>query len=320
MLSGFLDWITTLLFACLVAVVVFLKSQRKMSGMNKLKTFLSIAHKVKNPGFGGNILQIAPPSPYTTLQAYSKEEKTLKCTWKVPASATMGNGELPLSALLAVIDDVTTWPLVSADAKCRPGVSVQLGAELIGNPEPIRVGSTLTFVAKATKVGATMGFTTCDVKNEDGDLICVGKHTKYLPMGRVYEIMMGNFMPVLSWYANNFGSKAGVDSVSDGESIGIDKVIGHEPEIKVSPALCNPMGGLHGGAQAIATEFAAKAKIPKGARLRSIDVAYMSTGKGTVVSEVNVREGTKFVRTVDVQIVRQKSGVVVSEARCVFDL
>ena len=79
----------------------------------------------------------------------------IRFEYTVPEAALMGGGELPLSSMLAIADDVTTWAAVGADRYSRPGVSVELSLTR-SRARPVRAGDRIVVSPLVTKLGRAM--------------------------------------------------------------------------------------------------------------------------------------------------------------------
>ena len=188
-----------------------------------LMSFFSVTTKLKHSGFTSALFQ---PGAETDMRNFSVEkEKSLTFKYVVPPHlcrtirgnrANVGGdgkgGEaLPLSVLLAVFDDVSSWPVIAFDKKHRPGVSINLYAEFLqgssGAFPVIRGGDTLNITATINKLGGQIGFIDLKAYDHDNKLIAIGRHTKFLNvMGRAYEILFGPlFWTVTPIIANLFG-------------------------------------------------------------------------------------------------------------------
>ena len=139
--------------------------------------------------------------------------------------------DVPLSALLALIDNVTTWALVQHPKQNskgrRPGVSVQLYTEYVhplfqslqskeqndifqssssSPPVSIQSGDYIDIEVQITKMGRNLGFTKAEIKDsKSGQIICKGRHTKYLAnMDWLTEIALGRLWSLTSWLAGTY--------------------------------------------------------------------------------------------------------------------
>lgn len=100
----------------------------------------------------------------------------------------VGSGEplLPVSSVIAIFDDLSTYSFLVKDRNCRSGVSVDLSAELLRD---IPTGSTIHVVSHVSKLGKSIGFSDLHMYNEKNELVARGYHTKYLPMGAAWDII-----------------------------------------------------------------------------------------------------------------------------------
>mmetsp|Transcript_27574 Transcript_27574/g.46624 ORF Transcript_27574/g.46624 Transcript_27574/m.46624 type:complete len:364 (+) Transcript_27574:249-1340(+) len=117
----------------------------------------------------------------TTTAKETAKERSVANHCHAPAGPTMGVG-----AVLAVFDELSTYALMLQDAKARPGVSVHLSAELLSD---VPAHSTVLIESCALKVGRSLGFCEVEMRDSDGQLVARGRHVKYLPMGRLWEVL-----------------------------------------------------------------------------------------------------------------------------------
>ena len=90
----------------------------------------------------------------------------------------------------------------------RFGVSVYLSTEILRSISP---GADVIIVAKASKVGSTLGFATMEMYDTGGLLLARGDHIKHLPMGSMWDLMakfvLSPFvLPILLKYGNTINS------------------------------------------------------------------------------------------------------------------
>ncbi|GMH48075.1 hypothetical protein TL16_g00209 [Triparma laevis f. inornata] len=273
----------------------------RMRGLETLQSFLGISHGMRPEGFG-TILRMVP----TRVEGDSKVVSDYDVPKHLCTKATKNDtAKLPLSVLMSVFDDVSTWPIVVKDKQHRPGVSVHLSAELLDPSRPISPSTPLRIESTVDKSGRMLAFCSIHAYNRDsGELVATGKHTKFLPMGFVFEFMFQRFMPLLHLYASNFGPYRNSNDMlmKNGTSKNILDIIGPlemttsgtttETNFRVGPLHKNPMGGMHGGCQSVVSQLVAEAGVSdltasSGAKkkkpvLRSMSMTYMSTGRKQV--------------------------------------
>ena len=90
----------------------------------------------------------------------------------------------------------------------RFGVSVYLSTEIL---QAIAPGTDVIIVAKASKVGSTLGFATMEMYDTGGSLLARGDHIKHLPMGSMWDLMaklvLSPFvLPIILKYGNTINS------------------------------------------------------------------------------------------------------------------
>jgi acyl-coenzyme A thioesterase PaaI-like protein len=109
------------------------------------------------------------------------------------------------SGILAVLDELSTYPIVLEDRKYRAGVSVDLITEVFSSPLG---GEEVYIVTRTDKIGKVLGFCTMEMLNKQGELLARGKHVKYLPLGAHLDIVaMSPLFPVAIALYNRFRAK-----------------------------------------------------------------------------------------------------------------
>jgi acyl-coenzyme A thioesterase PaaI-like protein len=130
---------------------------------------------------------------------------TLFFEYAVPEHACCRGGRLPLSAILSVVDDTTSWASIGVDQHRRPGVSIALHAALAPGCFLPTAGQRLMFEARSERVGRTLGFQTCTVRDDKGLLLASARHIKLLEMGRVWALLFGPLFPFTRSLAKALG-------------------------------------------------------------------------------------------------------------------
>ncbi|XP_078610381.1 acyl-coenzyme A thioesterase 13-like isoform X2 [Branchiostoma floridae x Branchiostoma japonicum] len=74
-----------------------------------------------------------------------------------------------------LVDVLTTFALLSVEGK--PGVSTDLHVSYMKAAKP---GETITITAEVLKRGRTLAYTRAEIKNEQGDMVAQGLHTKHV--------------------------------------------------------------------------------------------------------------------------------------------
>ena len=111
--------------------------------------------------------------------------------YTIPARLARARDQtLPLGAILALFDEVSTLNLVAVDRGRRPGVSVALSAWRAARAPLPRAGAVVAIESRVERCGRTLGF--CEVALRDaesGAELARGRHVKFLPMGAVFDVM-----------------------------------------------------------------------------------------------------------------------------------
>ena len=152
---------------------------------------------------------------------------TLVFEYHVPKRVCVGPGEtMPLGALVALIDEVTTWVSIGSDRHKRAGVSISLEAELSQQDRPPVAGEKLVFSARVEKMGRTIGFQSCDVHEAtSGRHIARGYHSKYLDMGRAYALAMGPLFPLTERIGRAIGTARPMPLIDPSDAAGLERLL-----------------------------------------------------------------------------------------------
>ncbi len=86
------------------------------------------------------------------------------------------NGDLHGGILALLVDEAGTVAIASADRDGRPGVTTDLNLSCLAPGRPPAVKA----VARALRVGRTLGYVQVDVFGGDGKLIAQGRMTKFM--------------------------------------------------------------------------------------------------------------------------------------------
>jgi acyl-coenzyme A thioesterase PaaI-like protein len=202
------------------------------------------------------------------------------------------------------------------DKTMRGGVSTVLSTELFHDVSP---GTEVTIQSIITKSGKSIGYSDMYMYDNVGRLVATGYHTKYLPMGQVWDIVAHptiapySIYAIQNWSESFKTSKLGryiMATIVQGrnrsvklspeylENVGgafaafemketrIDRGDGQIDglELDVKPYLCNVKGFLHGGACGMVAEHAARLLIVKNggdpmARITRVDMQYQNAMK-----------------------------------------
>jgi acyl-coenzyme A thioesterase PaaI-like protein len=266
--------------------------------------------------------------------------------YAVPSYLCTGaGGTMPLSAILAVLDETSSFASIACDEHLRPGVSVGLTATSV-RPVGPSAGETLTFRSKVVRLGRKLGWIDCVVLGDDGALVAQGRHTKYLDMGAAWNLLPhpdDASFPLMRQLAlltghpaqpvvavddeaarpTRIAERMGFYPAEGGRLVAADGSARASFECKDSDMNGAPgqMAGMHGGAQAMLHEAACSAAAPKGARLRRIDVTYLSSVKRGrlavgVDAPVLLGGGLRAVRSA---ITRADADASLSEAHLEFE-
>ena len=193
-------------------------------------------------------------------------------SYRVPKRVCIGaKNTMPLSAVVALVDEVTTWASLCADRSHRPGVSISLEAELSQQDRPPVEGDELVFAARVEKIGRTLGFQSCEIHDAaTGRPVARGYHTKMLDMGRAWSLMLGPLFPLTERLVTTFSAAdRPVPAIDPDDASGLERLLAPTSTVvdgstSVSGFSCVPemlqeTNIMFGGAQAMVHEVAARA-------------------------------------------------------------
>eukprot|EP00550_Attheya_septentrionalis_P009101 CAMPEP_0198284762 /NCGR_PEP_ID=MMETSP1449-20131203/4202_1 /TAXON_ID=420275 /ORGANISM="Attheya septentrionalis, Strain CCMP2084" /LENGTH=314 /DNA_ID=CAMNT_0043981975 /DNA_START=201 /DNA_END=1142 /DNA_ORIENTATION=+ len=296
-----------------------------------IRDLLSVSSQLTYPGFG-RALGTDPTNVLHHLEDlvhYNDSSSTLTFKYTIPPHAVRRGGEMPLSGFLAVFDEVTTWAIVAQDRKRRPGLSITLSAQVgpatttttTTARRGIQAGDTVQINAKVVKSGKVLAFTEAEaIDVTTGDVICTGRHTKYLPMPFLFELGLGPLFPLVKMYTNRLPPKYNddwMDPTIDDLLQFKDMSANHKTgTFHVENDHNNPLGSVHGGCQAMGIEMIgqgyADASLKTPMRLHSITTTYMSTGRKEITFDANWIHVANDSASMSVKVA-SISGIPVSE-------
>lgn len=219
--------------------------------------------------------------PVEFLGADADRTRTRHAT-TLPAWAARDDGAAPLGALLALLDQCTTFGgAAELHKKGMGGLSVVLEGGLAKSATPLRAGDGLVIETRRLKVGTTLGFLDCDLRRADTDEVLVrATHQKFFQLPKWQEIML--FTPLsavtLPIIMKQIGALPSHDYRGDAAGAGPGDVLDLRPDntIKIRGSHCNGVGGLHGGAACLLGEMAALNDRPTAGRPTSLGVTFMT--------------------------------------------
>jgi acyl-coenzyme A thioesterase PaaI-like protein len=238
-----------------------------------------------------------------------------------------------LSTYMAMMDEVTTWSLVLADAeRGRAGVSVSLQGWT--GPAFHRLTDSVDMTTQVLKVGRNLGFCRAEVRSaHTGDLVCSGSHIKYLPSGNVLVDFLQssygwNLLKRYTEYSNPSPTTLESTNLGVGDFFRSFQQDDHRATFVAQPIHLNPLGSLHGGCVAMLMEMAA-APVAKQELLRGDDdtnvtivsqsVEYMSPPNTKEIElQVERISLSQDGRTVDLRVTLSCKGQARSVGRLQF--
>jgi len=94
----------------------------------------------------------------------------------VDKAHTNGVGTLHGGFSAHIVDSVTTLALMTNEGGL-PGVSVDMNLSYL---KAAKLGEEIIIEAKTLKKGRTLAFLECEIKNQKGDVLVKGSHTKFI--------------------------------------------------------------------------------------------------------------------------------------------
>jgi len=141
-------------------------------------------------GAEGSFTQFICPKSSMDRTTLAEIGNELSIQYVVPPSVCQttaaGTHQLAVSAVLALLDEYSTYALMIQDRNHRPGVSVTLDIELF---KPVCVGENVRLVSRCDKIGLSIAFISMEIISAKGELVARGKHIKYVKMGLVWDIL-----------------------------------------------------------------------------------------------------------------------------------
>lgn len=215
-------------------------------------------------------------------------------TARLPPWCARADGNVPLGALLAIVDQVSTFcGQAEFDERGRPGVSLFLGGEVAAGAPPLEPGCKLEISTTLLKGGRTLAWLACEVYR-DKLLVARAHHAKFLQISPLHDLIVHSplhvaSLPLLSAYYENCAPHA---YVGDAPGLNADAVFRPRRldattfEVDVTRDHCNGLGGLHGGAACILAERAAAS-----APLAAMHVSLMRGLRAGAVARVAGADG-----------------------------
>lgn len=189
-----------------------------------------------------------------------------KICLKVPGEPDKNQAFLPVSAAMAILDDLSAYGMIAKDKQRRPGVSVYMSTQMLKRICP---GQRVECWFQVDKVGKSIGFCTMKLLDpETHECLAQGDHIKYMPMGWAYENIIGakNALPYIISFYHRFGdftrrylhkpSKGKVAFEPEDESLGAiyRGLMVDGSDFHAIEGMNNPVATCHGGAIAMAIE------------------------------------------------------------------
>lgn len=132
---------------------------------------------------------LTPPQAMVR-QSLAEVGNELSIEYTVPAPLCRPNSDgssfFTASAILALLDDFSSYALMLQDRNHRPGVSVTLDTEII---RLCHAGEKVRLVSRCDKIGKSVAFCSMEILSLKGDVLARGKHIKYVKMGFGWDLL-----------------------------------------------------------------------------------------------------------------------------------
>lgn len=329
-------WPLSLLLALLTILFarLFRRLQRMKMSLKQMDRLLGLMMKHSEHSFGRHV-----SSGLAIREIRGKSEAIF--SYPVPeslcVSTTTGKSDsvFSTSAILAVFDQVSTYGFMVLDHKSRrPGVSVHLSCEVL--QPTAKSGDVVDIVTRIDKLGKNLGFATVEMVDAKGQVLAVGKHIKFLPMGSIWNVLFSPMiLPVTMMVFETFilkKSKAsynkqsaasvhsglGLQLVSNtSDSSSRDKLASQECTMTVGKEHQNPLGVMHGGALTMGIEESLRLLAEdepgdgKGQykAMKSMEVRYLSGMKSHIRIQTSSRSGRGSGGPCDGNVLDKKGNV-----------
>ena len=217
------------------------------------------------------------PKSTASLKSFLKMQEAI-FSYKVPHTVCRPNDrKMPLSAIIAVFDELSTVGIIASDKNHRWGASTNLSAVCVGDlPE---AGSDIELKVIYDKFGKTLSFCRMELRDSSGSLVAKGSHTKYMPVSWANDnilsipIILGFIMKILfhisaesvsrTWLGQRLvwsEPEDGIECTNNLENIVSSFGLTYDESKNIYEFIpgqhhCNPMA-FHGGAAAMAAEAA----------------------------------------------------------------
>ena len=108
-----------------------------------------------------------------------REENGIRCDLYVHESLCNRFGTLHGGCIATIVDVLTTCALLVDDENSEKGGGVTTDLH-VSCVKSARMHSTVTVEAISKRLGKTMGFSQCELRDENGAVVAYGTHTKFL--------------------------------------------------------------------------------------------------------------------------------------------
>jgi len=100
----------------------------------------------------------------------------VSCSLEVSDAFKNGYGTLHGGAIASIVDVVGTLSILSVD-NTKPGVSVDINVSYVG---AAKADSKVLIEGQLIKLGRRLAYTQVSLKDEKGQMIAIGRHTKFV--------------------------------------------------------------------------------------------------------------------------------------------
>ena len=115
----------------------------------------------------------------SNLRRLKKDGTGVACELFVAPELCNRFGTLHGGCIATLVDALTTCALLVQDQHAHKGGGVTTDLH-VSCVKSAKMHTTVTCEAVAKRLGRTMGFSTCELRDEKGDVVATGSHTKFL--------------------------------------------------------------------------------------------------------------------------------------------
>jgi acyl-coenzyme A thioesterase 13 len=151
-------------------------SSSSLKGIQRALKFFEIVTSPSNQTF--DKLPLMHCKNLTSVKT-EKGERGIRCDLYVHESLCNRFGTLHGGCIATLVDVLTTCALLVEDENSEKGGGVTTDLQ-ISCVKSARMHTSVRCEAVAKRLGKTMGFSTCEIRDQEGGVVAMGSHTKFL--------------------------------------------------------------------------------------------------------------------------------------------